>query len=149
MTPHIILAQPVDIPALRAMMEEFYAQDDYPFDGDLAEQNLKHFLAQEHLGRFWKVEIATEVAGYLALTFGFSFEYGGRDAFIDEFFLREPYRYQGIGTQLMELVTAEAQALGVKAIHLEVEMHNISGNHLYRKSGFRASGRTLLSKRLE
>ncbi|MEL6536060.1 MAG: GNAT family N-acetyltransferase [Bacteroidota bacterium] len=149
MTPTLHLAQLEDIPVLCTLMEEFYALDGYPFDEARSEQNLRQFLTQEHLGRFWRVEIEGVLAGYLALAFGFSFEYGGRDAFIDEFFLKEKYRGQGMGTQLIALVTQEAELLGVKALHLEVEMHNISGNRLYQKTGFQGSGRTLLSKRLD
>ena len=36
--------------------------------------------------------------GYLVLTLGYSLEYGGRDAFIDEVYIRSSYRGRGIGT---------------------------------------------------
>lgn len=80
--------------------------------------------------------------------FGFSFEYGGRDAFIDELYLDKAYRGKGHGKAVLEQAAIEAKELGVKAIHLEVERHNASGRKLYTKSGFETSDRELMSKRL-
>jgi ribosomal protein S18 acetylase RimI-like enzyme len=48
----------------------------------------------------------------------------------------------------MEQVEAEARALGVQALHLEVARDNQAGQALYFRRGFRANDRQLLSKRL-
>ncbi|HAA11631.1 MAG TPA: GNAT family N-acetyltransferase [Cytophagales bacterium] len=146
--PGIQLIIPQDATEILGMMEAFYALDDYPFDRDMAEQNLNKLLVEEYLGRLWLVQVGNKVAGYLALTFGFSLEYGGRDAFIDEIYLKDEFRGKGVGTHLIKQVSEAAKALGVRALHLEVEVHNIAGNNLYRKAGFQSSGRSLLSKRL-
>ena len=42
----------------------------------------------------------------------------------------------------------EASALGVRALHLEVEAENAAGQALYRSEGFSGSDRQLLSRRL-
>ena len=36
-----------------------------------------------------RLEAAGKAVGYAAVTFGYSLEFGGRDAFLDEFFLSE------------------------------------------------------------
>ncbi len=49
----------------------------------------------------------------------------------------------------MALVEAEALALGVRALHLEVEPGNARALGLYRRLGFAETGRRLMFKRLD
>ena len=79
---------------------------------------------------------------------GFSFEYGGHDALVDEFFLKEEYRSLGIGGKTIDFVSAQAKILNINALHLEVELDNINARNLYLKKGFVDNNRTLLTKRL-
>jgi ribosomal protein S18 acetylase RimI-like enzyme len=87
-------------------------------------------------------------AGYAALTFGWSLEWGGRDAFMDELFVEAAQRGQGLGRAALRALMEEARALGVRALHLEVEASNPAGQALYRSEGFSGSDRQLLSRRL-
>lgn len=130
------------------MMEAFYAIDHYPFDRALNEQNLHEFLNTEHLGRLWLIQDGASVIGYLVLAYGYSFEYKGRDAFLDEFFLREAYRSRGIGKLTIDFLIEQAALLGVKVIHLEAERHNEKALRLYEGKGFATKGRFLLTKYL-
>ena len=93
-----------------------------------------------------QVIISFTLLAYAHGSFGFSFEYGGRDAFIDEFFLAAEARGKGHGSEVMRLLDKEAVALGVRAIHLEVERHNVKGNSIYQKSGYRSNNRKLMTK---
>ncbi|MDN5214115.1 GNAT family N-acetyltransferase [Fulvivirgaceae bacterium BMA12] len=130
------------------MMEAFYKIDNYPFDQQVMEKNLSQFLSEDEFGRIWLIEADRQLAGYIILTFGYSFEYGGRDAFIDEFFIVEGYRHQGIGNATLQFVLNEAPNLHIKALHLEVEKHNQAGNSLYRKHAFKTGNRTLMTRKL-
>ena len=105
-------------------------------------------VADASRGRLWLIEPGGETAGYVALTFGWSLEYLGRDAFIDDLYLRAPFRGRGLGTRVMEQVEAEARAHDVQALHLEVGRDNRAGQALYFRRGFRDNDRQLLSKRL-
>ena len=129
-------------------MQDFYALDNYPFDRGQSYENLHQFINNPTLGRLWLVHQLKKRVGYLVLTFGYSFEYGGRDAFIDEFFLTEAVRNQGIGSTVMKMLHEKAKSLNVCAVHLEVEPHNEKGNRIYQKAGFKGNGRTLLTKRV-
>ncbi len=129
------------------MIRSFYSIDGYPFDRKRAQHNFVEMISTEYLGRFWLIRIDEEIAGYLILTFGYSFEYGGRDAFIDEFYLNEAYRGRGFGQEILKQLDQHAKALGIKAIHLEVENTNQRGQKLYLKSGYRGNDRSLLTKR--
>jgi GNAT superfamily N-acetyltransferase len=142
-------AQQEDIPEILEMMADFYAIDHYPFDAALNQKNLEYFLANGDLGRLYLIREESETLGYIVLTFGFSFEYGGRNAFIDEFFLKSAARGKGIGTQTMKFVTEEAKKLEIKALHLEVENHNERANQLYFRQGFTGKNRSLLTKKIK
>ncbi len=142
------LATLQDTEEVLQMMEAFYQIDHYLFEAAITRENIIHFIGNPALGRLWIVEIDQHVAGYIALTFGFSFEFKGKDAFIDEFFLKEPFRQQGVGTKTLQFVLQEAEMLGVKAVHLEVEKHNEAGKKLYRKLQFKDHERYLMTKRL-
>ncbi|ELR73072.1 hypothetical protein C900_00152 [Fulvivirga imtechensis AK7] len=137
-----------DIDELTKMMRSFNAIDNYPFNENLARENLHKLITNEFLGRLWLIISDGSVAGYIALTFGFSFEYGGRDAFIDELYLKKGFRSKGIGGATIDFVANEAEKLGVKAVHLEVERHNEKGNRLYTRKGFTEHNRILLTREI-
>ena len=130
------------------MMEDFNAVYHYPFNIEVSRKNLKEFIHNDYIGRLWVMKTGDAVIGYIVLTFGFSFEYRGRDAFIDEFFIKEAFRNKGIGKKTMEFVEQKAKELGVNAIHLEVEKNNEKGNKLYIKQGYSGNSRMLLTKRI-
>ncbi len=98
---------------------------------------LKPLLAaNQSLGRLWLIECGGNIAGYIAVCFGYSIEFGGRDAFVDEFFIKEKFRGRGIGTQVLALVKQRAAELDVLALHLEVAETNERARRLYTKAGF-------------
>jgi ribosomal protein S18 acetylase RimI-like enzyme len=142
------IATEKDVPEILTMMEQFNAIENYPFDKSKSNRNILDFLSDANLGRIWLVQNDNTKIGYFVLAFGYSFEYGGRDAFIDELFLKAEYRRIGIGGLIIDFISKEALKLGVKVIHLEVEPHNDGGVKLYRKNGFKDNGRILLSKKV-
>lgn len=144
------LANVADLELLLDYMQQFYAIDNYAFDAPGARQAMKTLLEGAALGRVWLICQAGEMVGYVALTFGYSLEFRGRDAFIDELFLLPTYRNRGIGTQVIAFVFEQCLQLGIKAVHLEVEEENEAGKALYRKTGFELhTQRALMSKRLD
>lgn len=141
------LATEKDTGILLDMMARFYAIDGYHFDEQVSRANLAEFISTEYLGRVYLVSNDEEIIGYFVLTFCFSFEFKGRTAFVDELFLQDTYRGKGIGGQVLDFVDEQAQRLGLKALHLEVERHNENGKRLYVKKGFKEHGRALMTKR--
>lgn len=137
-----------DITPIVALMRQYYAEDGYPFDGAQSRRALERLIADETLGRVWVLEDEDGVAGYLAVTLGYSLEYGGRDAFIDELFLAARARGRGAGGRALDLAEAWCRARGVRALHLEVEPHRERASELYRRRGFVDRGRRLMTFRL-
>ena len=80
-------AGPADLDALLPMLERFNATQGIAFDAAAARRALGELLARPELGRVYRIVEAGATVGYGALTFGWSLEWGGRDAFIDEIFL--------------------------------------------------------------
>ena len=90
--------------------------------------------------------MATCPVGYIVLCFGYSLEWLGRDAFVDEFYLREEYRGRGWGRATMAFVEEAARDAGVRALHLEVVRENVAALKIYSKMGFQEHESTFLSK---
>lgn len=139
-------AAPEDEDALLEMMREFYAHEGLYFDEARARGALSPLLADERFGRAWVVRVDGEAAGYVVLTLGYSLEFGGRDAFLDELYLRERFRGSGLGRRAIETAVQACRALGVAALHLEVERANTGAQGVYRRMGFHDHDRYLMTR---
>ena len=133
-----------DAPVVVAMMQEFYAIDDYPIDAAVAKGLFFEFIENESLGRGWALLLDGQVAGYAILTFVFSFEYKGRIAFLDELFIIPSARGNGLGKQALDFITGQAKEFSVKVIYLEIERHNEAARKLYLSKGFTLHNRGLM-----
>ena len=109
---------------------------------------LAELLAADGAGAVSLALEGERAVGYAALCFGFSIEYRGRDAFVDELYVAPAARGKGVGRALLRALEAEARAASVRTLHLEVEQRNAGARTLYVDEGFRPTGRELLSKRL-
>jgi len=133
-----------DIPIVVAMMEDFYAIDNYPIDANVSRELMLEFLENESLGRGWTILKENEPVGYVIMTFVFSFEYRGRIAFLDELFISAGARGLGFGKEALDFVTGQAKALSVKVIYLEIERHNSAAQKLYLAKGYEIHNRGLM-----
>jgi diamine N-acetyltransferase len=136
-----------DVPALLRMMRSLAEQPPaIPFDEGEVRATLDKFLAHVDLGQAWLLWLGEKPAGYVILTLGYSFEFRGRDAFIDELYIEPEFRRMGLGRRAMEFVEEKARALNVNALHLEVDRGNNPAAELYRRTGYEDHGRHLMSK---
>jgi ribosomal protein S18 acetylase RimI-like enzyme len=146
MKPVFTVANASDVDQLVELMREFYAFDHIAFDEAAARGALGQILNDRRFGVIHLIGVSAETAGYLVLTFGFSLEFHGRDAFVDELYLREDFRGQGIGKASIEFAAGVCREEGIAALHLEVERGNERALGLYRRAGFRDHDRYLLTK---
>ncbi len=135
-----------DLETILQMAQQFYQIDSYPFDVNKYKSTFLKFIEDEDLGRFYLIKTEDFLIGYVIITFGFSFEYGGRDAFLDEIYIEEKFRSKGIGSQVMYIILQKSKGLGINALHLEVEQGNTKGINLYKKFNFGFNNRKLLTK---
>lgn len=141
-------AVPGDRELLVNLMSQYYAEVGYPMEPAEAAVAFDRLLGDPHLGRVWLLVTGKAVVGYLVLTLGFSLEYGGTDAFIDDLFVQSAHRGTGLGTAALEAVRASCPGLGIRALHLTVERSNPRAEALYRRLGFKEGDRRLLTLRL-
>ena len=152
------LATESDADTLLPFMRDYYAFDGHAFDAQKARAALIILLRDPSLGRVWFIlantneaekKVATErdmPVGYIVLCFGYSLEWLGRDAFVDEFYLRPEYRGRSWGRKTMAFLEDAARSLNVTALHLEVMHQNAVALALYRKLGFEGHKSSFLSK---
>lgn len=148
MTTTFTLVTPADIPQLLQFMREYYEFDHLVFNENVAQTAVEGMVSNETFGRIWLIRYAGEAIGYLALTLGYSLEYGGRDAFIDEVYIRSSHRGKGIGTAALTFAEEQCRTLGVRALHLEVERENTNAYGVYRNFGFIDHDRYMMTKRI-
>lgn len=141
-------AGPTELDELLALLERFNRSQGYAFDAAVARFALGELLARPELGRVYRIVQGGASVGYAALSFGWSLEWGGRDAFVDEIFVEEPARGRGVGRAALRALAGEAERLGVRALHLEVETANQAAQALYRSEGFAGNERRILTRRL-
>ena len=130
------LADNYSLGTLLRLIREYYVYDGHEFNEAKVQGALKEIFNNSTLGKIWLLALNEEVIGYVILTFGFSVEFGGRDAFVDEFYIRDAYRGKGFGRKAIEFVEETAKKLGVKAVHLEVNRTNKNAQEVYRKLNF-------------
>jgi GNAT superfamily N-acetyltransferase len=135
-----------EIPALLAMMSEFYSQQEMQFDEAAASVAVTRALENPELAQIYLIFRGAELAGYFALTFCFSLEFHGRFALLDEIYLREPYRRQKLGKAIVAFAEDLCRKAGVKALRLEVGRENQGAQSLYRATGFKEDERNLMTK---
>ncbi|MBY0486410.1 MAG: GNAT family N-acetyltransferase [Flavobacteriaceae bacterium] len=125
-------------------MQDFYAIDNYPINIEVSKNLFQEFISDESLGKSWLIYDNSEIVGYVILTFIFSFEYGGKIAFLDELYIKEIARGKGIGKQTIQFIKEQALLLNVKLLYLEVENHNENAQKLYLANDFEVHHRKLL-----
>lgn len=139
-------AAPDDYPSLIPLIKEFCEVDNHEFDEARIERSLLPLLANSDLGKVIVLEAEGELVGYAVLTWGWSLESGGREALLDEIYLK--IRNQGLGALLLEKVVATAKEYDAQIIFLETELANQRVRDFYLKHGFKRDDSIWLSHKL-
>jgi len=150
MTIRFRTARLADLEVLVGLMGELQADDPWSceFIKDRARAAMRGLIADPAMGKVWLACDEGREVGYIVLSFDYSLEYGGKCAWVDEFFVRKEYRGKGVGTKTLEFFAAEAKKMGAKTIHLEVN-HGNPAIGLYKRMGFEEHGRYLMMKWIE
>jgi GNAT superfamily N-acetyltransferase len=117
-------------------VRRYYAYEGLPFNAAV-EQAVSRLLESSRFGWFFTVTRDAEAIGYAVLTRAFDHEFGGEFAILTDFFLLEPYRRQGHGSQALELIEEFARSQGFRSLDLYVLNHNASVREFYTRRGFR------------
>jgi GNAT superfamily N-acetyltransferase len=140
-------AGPADVAALVGLMRDFYAEAGYRLVEERASAAFDELTGRPELGRVWLIERDAaaaapgaagqgEAAGYIVVTFVFAMEHGGPAAIVDDFYVRPEARGEGLGTAALAAVRRACEALGVRALRVEVGADNVVAQAVYRSAGF-------------
>ena len=135
-----------DIDLLLDMISEFYKHEQIQFKKEILRSAIIDIIQNPFLGKIWLIKLDSEVIGYFALTFIFSFEYGGRNALLDEFFIKDKYRRRGIGKHTLKFIEQQSRMNNIHAVHLQVNKFNPSAKKLYDLFGFKTVDRIFMKK---
>ncbi len=128
------------------MMRSFYAELGEPFAAERAERALRALLADPSHGAAWVFREDGRATGYLVVTHGYSLEFDGRIAVVDEVYAVPERRGQGIGARALALAEEHCRRQGISALRLEVHHENRRALALYERSGYEAHDRYLMTK---
>ena len=139
-------AEPRHFDEILVMVSEFHAIALLPFSASGTGGALRRLLDNSNLGFVLFSTKASITTGYILLGFGYSLEFGGRDAFVDELYVRPAHQRQGIGTALLLAAERTAAQLGVNALHLESDFDNPGATSLYESKSYFKHPRLLMTK---
>ncbi|CAM3125592.1 GNAT family N-acetyltransferase [Rariglobus hedericola] len=139
-------AGPEDEEIVFMLMREFYTEEHLVFDELLTLRAVRELIAQPALGLIILLESAGTVAGYFTLTFGFSLEFHGRFALLDELYLIPSARGRGWGKHCLTLAADTARARDVATLRLEVNHANARARSVYLKAGFQDNQRDIFTQ---
>lgn len=151
-------AQHADRQAVLDLCAAYRRADSQPDASSLVSASIDCALGGDNLIHVYLVELLEDsehpnergslLAGYIAVTLGFSIEAGGRDAFVDELYIQPSMQGRGLGRRALDFAEQLCRELGAQRVCLEVERANTRAKKLYDALGYRDHGRYLLSKRL-
>lgn len=149
MSAALTLATPEHLERVVALCAAFHAEEGIEMSDETRRGGLVPLLDGIPHGAVYLLGPPKAPIGYVVITFGWSVEFGGLDAIIDELYIRPGVRGRGIATEALLALPRALSAAGLRAIHLEVDHTNAPAIKLYKRVGFVARDNYMfMSRRL-
>ncbi|MGN6367014.1 MAG: GNAT family N-acetyltransferase [Phycisphaerae bacterium] len=146
--PSFTQATRSDLPTLLALQRDFYTHSHLDHTPAVAAATAR-LLDHDALGLAILIHTDTALAGYFVLTYGFSLERGGRFALLDELFILQTFRKQGLGKAAVSHAADLARHNHCRTLHLEADPRNTPALSLYHSLGFTTISRDYLTRPLD
>lgn len=146
--PDLRIASEADLGELLPMVASYHETERINSSPEDRSSALLTLLRDPKVGLAWLIHAGGVSVGYIVLCFCYSIEFGGYDSFIDEFFIEERHRGQGIGTKTLKHIIPELRRQGIRAVSLEVANANETAKQLYLRCGFEPRDRYGVMTRL-
>lgn len=130
------LAGPAQLEELLPLVAAYHAFEEVQTSAEHKRNSVGKLLHDKNLGEIWLVRNLDNLIGYIAICYSYSIEFGGRDAFIDEFYVEAAERGNGIGGRVLKEIAKLLQVRGIVAVHLEVDGQNEPARAAYARAGF-------------
>ena len=121
---------------LLLLVASYHAFEDVESSPEQRRNSVARLLQDKFLGEIWLIKRLGSLIGYIAICYSYSIEFGGRDAFIDEFYVKAEERGKGIGSNVLKKIGAFLRERDVVALHLEVDGTNERAKSAYARAGF-------------
>lgn len=128
---------PADLASLMPLVERYHEFEGIVKPDNERREALMPLLQTPQYGVIYAIEQDTVAVGYMALAYGYSIEFGGREAVVDEFFIEPAQRGRGLGRYVLDLVVKKLSEARFVALNLEVAHQNSGAKSLYERKGFK------------
>jgi ribosomal protein S18 acetylase RimI-like enzyme len=152
----LIPARSTDRDLVLSLVQQLYEHEAIEFAADRVGPALDRLLAQPDWGTVVLIQPASDtmddrppIAGYALLAYLYSLEFGGMVALLDELWISEAWRGQGLGRKAMGAIEQFCRDRGLVALRLEVGKTNQVARSLYQSLGFQDLDRDFWTKRLD
>jgi ribosomal protein S18 acetylase RimI-like enzyme len=143
----VIRVGPLDANRLIELVRAFHGESGHAVGPEQSE-GIRQVCADPTLGRAWVLTVQDKNVGYALAYFRHSIDHAGRIAVLDDIWVVADRRGQGLGTHLLKAVCADLQAMGARAVLLEVDPANEVAIALYSRFGFTKTGTAVYAKNL-
>lgn len=135
-----------EIPILLGFIKSYYKLESIVFFEDKVYKALFELINSNNIGRVWLIYLNNKAIGYFVLCFSYSLASFGQNGMIDEFYIDDEYRKEGIGTQILNIVMKNSKRLGLNCLYLEISKNDIAAQTLYEKLNFKVRDNYFLMK---
>lgn len=138
-SPAALVLRPVShdrLDPLLLLVSEYFAFEAIPFDPGTVRQAYAWLIDHPAWGGAFFAQADGEEAGYAVLALSFDAEFGGLVCLLTDLYLRPRFRNAGLGTQVLDLLEAQARAWGARALEAQVTSENRPAQEFYRRRGF-------------
>ncbi|MGB3244995.1 MAG: GNAT family N-acetyltransferase [Sulfitobacter sp.] len=136
MSAALTLGKPDHLEKLLSLVDSFHTEAGIDSTDEARRAGVSPLLEGIPHGAAYLIGPPRAPIGYIVICFGWSVEFGGLDAIIDELYIRPGVRGRGIATEALTALPRALAGAGLRAIHLEVDRDNINAIKLYRRAGF-------------
>ena len=141
------LATAEDLAKLLPLVAAFHEQQSYDTSPDHQRDAITPLLDGSPHGAVWLIGPRRAPVGYVVVSFGWSVEFGGLDAIVDELFIRSAVRKRGMGGEALDGLAKALREGGIRAMHLEARLGDETLQRFYARAHFKArDGYALMSR---
>jgi len=132
------LATPEDAARLFPLVAAFHTERGFETTEEQQGAALTPLLEGTPHGAVWLIGPRKAPVGYIVVTFGWSVEFGGLDAIVDELYIRPAVRRRGMGFEALNGIAKALKDAGVRALHLEADRDDEDVHRFYARARFKA-----------
>lgn len=125
-----------DLPKLLPLVAGFHDHQGFNTTAEHQHDAILPLLQGSPHGAIWLIGPRRAPVGYVVVSFGWSVEYGGMDAIVDELYVRSAVRKRGMGSDALNALAKALSEGGIRALHLEANQNDETLKRFYQRAKF-------------